>query len=113
MGGGHNADGPSRSTAVAGAVDKGDCDELLPTTSPGRYPEAAQEVARDFLRSYLGLTNYTTSMRRAGFTGLDVAHEGSDNLIDRLVVHGDAPFLAARRAGTSEAGADHVCVQVR
>jgi len=59
------------------------------------------------------LTNYTTSMRRAGFTALDVAHEGSDNLIDRLVVHGDAPVLAAAVRAHLEAGADHVCVQVR
>ena len=78
-----------------------------------RDPEAAREVARDFLRSYLGLRNYTTSLRRAGFTALDVADEGSDKLIDRLVVHGDTPVLAAAVGAHLEAGADHVCVQVR
>jgi probable F420-dependent oxidoreductase len=76
-------------------------------------PEAARGAARDFLRSYLSLTNDTTSMQRGGFNAVDLAGEGSDDLIDRLVVHGNAPALAAAVRAHLEAGADHVCVQIR
>src|SRR5919112_771309 len=77
------------------------------------HPESARRSARDFLRSYLSLTNYTTSMQRGGFTAKDIADGGSDDLVDRLVVHGDAPALAAAVRAHLEAGADHVCVQIQ
>jgi probable F420-dependent oxidoreductase len=76
-------------------------------------PRSARRKARDFLRSYLQLANYTTSMQRGGFTADDTAGEGSDDLIDRIVVHGDAPTLAAAVQAHIDAGADHVCVQVQ
>ncbi len=76
-------------------------------------PGSARRSARDFLRSYLSLTNYTTTMQRGGFTARDLAGEGSDDLVDRLVVHGEAPALAAAVRAHLEAGADHVCVQVQ
>jgi hypothetical protein len=41
------------------------------------------------VKPYLGLTNYTANLRRLGFTEADVAGEGSDRLIDALVVSGD------------------------
>ncbi|BAL89499.1 hypothetical protein AMIS_42790 [Actinoplanes missouriensis 431] len=75
--------------------------------------ESARRSARRFLRLYLGLSNYTTTMRRAGFTDDDVAGEGSDALVDRLVVHGDAAVIAAAVREHHDAGADHVCVQVQ
>jgi probable F420-dependent oxidoreductase len=76
-------------------------------------PESARRTARDFLRSYLQLTNYTTSMQRGGFSAVDVAGEGSDDLVDRIVVHGDAAILTAAIQAHLDAGADHVCVQVQ
>jgi probable F420-dependent oxidoreductase len=75
--------------------------------------ESARRTARDFLRTYLQLANYTTSMKRAGFSAVDVAGEGSDDLVDRIVVHGDAATLAAAIRAHLDAGADHVCVQVQ
>jgi probable F420-dependent oxidoreductase len=76
-------------------------------------PDAARRVARAFLDVYLGRSNYTTNMQRAGFTTEDVAHPGSDHLVDEIVVHGDAAALAAAVRAHLDAGADHVCVQVQ
>jgi probable F420-dependent oxidoreductase len=61
---------------------------------------------------YLGLVNYTSNLRRLGFTNLDLADGGSDALIDALVAHGAAGQVATQLAGHLEAGADHVCVQL-
>jgi probable F420-dependent oxidoreductase len=74
---------------------------------------SGRRTARAFLRSYLGMINYTTTMRRAGFTADDIAGDGSDDLVDRIVVHGDAPVLAAAVQDHLDAGADHVCVHVQ
>ena len=43
----------------------------------------------------------------------EVAGAGSDSLVDAIVVHGDAPVLAAAVRAHLDAGADHVCVQVQ
>jgi probable F420-dependent oxidoreductase len=76
-------------------------------------PTSARRSARAFLRSYLQLENYTRTMRRAGFGLQDITEEGSDDLVDAIVAHGDAAALAgAVRAHLGE-GADHVCVQVQ
>jgi probable F420-dependent oxidoreductase len=76
-------------------------------------PDSARRTARNFLRRYLKLANYRTTMLRGGFSETDVEGEGSDNLVDRLVAHGDAAVLAAAARAHLEAGADHVCVQVQ
>jgi probable F420-dependent oxidoreductase len=76
-------------------------------------PDAARRVARAFLQPYLGLANYTSTMQRGGFSAEDVADGGSDGLVDTIVVHGDAPALAAAVRAHLDAGADHVCVQVQ
>jgi probable F420-dependent oxidoreductase len=76
-------------------------------------PDAGRRVARQFLDHYLSLVNYTTTMQRGGFTAEDVADGGSDRLVDAIVVHGDAPVLAAALQAHLDAGADHVCVQVQ
>jgi len=52
-------------------------------------------------------------MKRGGLTAEDVAHGGSDNLVDTIVAHGDGPVLAAAVRAHLVAGADHVCVQVQ
>jgi probable F420-dependent oxidoreductase len=61
---------------------------------------------------YLGLVNYTSNLRRLGFTDEDLADGGSDALIDALVAHGTADQVAARLSSHLEAGADHVCIQL-
>jgi hypothetical protein len=76
-------------------------------------PESARHTARNFLRGYLALANYRTTMLRGGFSKTDLEGEGSDDLVDRLVPHGDPAVLAAAVRAHLEAGADHVCVQVQ
>src|SRR5262249_21789906 len=45
-------------------------------------PERARDKARDYARLYLGLTNYTSNLRRFGFSEEDIADGGCDRLID-------------------------------
>lgn len=70
-----------------------------------------REVARGRVENpYLGLVNYTSNLRRLGYTDEDLA--GSDRLIDDLVAVGDVSAVAARLEEHRAAGADHVVVQV-
>jgi probable F420-dependent oxidoreductase len=75
-------------------------------------PERARAIGRPTVQRYLGLRNYTSNLRRLGFTDDDLAGAGSDRLVDALVAHGDAGAVAARLTEHLTAGADHVCVQV-
>lgn len=76
-------------------------------------PEAARAIGRPRVRRpYLGLVNYTSNLRRLGWSDADLAEPGSDALIDALVAHGDPPQVAEQLTGHLTAGADHVCVQV-
>jgi probable F420-dependent oxidoreductase len=61
---------------------------------------------------YFGLVNYTSNLRRLGFTDEDLADGGSDRLIDALVAHGGAEQIAGQLAAHLAAGADHICVQL-
>jgi probable F420-dependent oxidoreductase len=71
---------------------------------------------------YLHLVNYTSNLRRLGFTdedlavvtttGTSTAGGGSDRLIDALVAHGSPDQVAAQLTRHLEAGADHVCIQL-
>ncbi len=61
---------------------------------------------------YLGLVNYTSNLRRLGYTDEDLAGVGSDRLVDALVAHGSPEQVAARLTAHLDAGADHVCVQL-
>jgi probable F420-dependent oxidoreductase len=61
---------------------------------------------------YLGLRNYRESLRRLGYTEDDLAGEGSDRLIDDLVVSGDPASIVAGLRRHLDAGADHVAVHV-
>ena len=79
--------------------------------------EADQAKARaigrpSVVKPYLGLTNYTSNLQRLGFSEQDVAGEGSDGLIDALVVSGDDATIARRFEEHFQAGADHVAVQL-
>ena len=64
------------------------------------------------VKPYLGLTNYTSNLQRLGFSEQDMAGEGSDRLIDALVVSGDDATIARRFEEHFQAGADHVAVQL-
>jgi probable F420-dependent oxidoreductase len=76
-------------------------------------PERARAVGRPRVREpYLGLINYTSNLRRLGWTDEDLSDGGSDALIDALVAHGDGEQVAAQLGQHLDAGADHVCVQL-
>jgi probable F420-dependent oxidoreductase len=75
-------------------------------------PARARAIGRPIVQRYLGLRNYTSNLRRLGFTEDDVAGSGSDRLVDALVAHGDAASVADRLTQHLDAGADHVCAQV-
>ncbi len=76
-------------------------------------PAKARAVGRpSVVKPYLGLTNYTSNLQRLGFTEQDVAGEGSDRLIDALVISGDSATIAERFEEHHQAGADHVAVQL-
>ena len=76
-------------------------------------PERARAIGRPVVeKPYLGLVNYTSNLRRLGWSEEDLRDGGSDALIDALVAHGSAQDIAARLAEHLGAGADHVCLQV-
>jgi probable F420-dependent oxidoreductase len=76
-------------------------------------PRKARAVGRPRVQNpYLGLVNYTSNLRRLGWSDADLADGGSDALIDALVAHGSGEQVAARLAEHFDAGADHVCVQL-
>ncbi|MEU8268461.1 LLM class F420-dependent oxidoreductase [Sphaerisporangium sp. NPDC049002] len=72
----------------------------------------ARSIARQAVRMYLGLSNYTSNWRRLGFGDDDLAGEGSDRLIDALVVYGDPATVKRRVDEHLAAGADHVNIQL-
>jgi probable F420-dependent oxidoreductase len=74
-------------------------------------PVSARKAAREFLTPYLRLSNYSNTMKRGGFSDDDVQGSGSDDLVDRIVIHGDATTLLEGLRAHLDAGADHVCVQ--
>ena len=66
-------------------------------------PARARALARTRVqRPYLGLVNYTSNLRRLGWSAADVSGAGSDALIDALVAHGSpvevTPELPGYRA---------------
>ena len=75
-------------------------------------PERARAIGRPRVAFYLGMTNYVSNLHRLGWTDADLAGDGSDALIDALVVHGDADALARGVTAHLDAGADHVAVQI-
>ena len=76
-------------------------------------PSAARELGGSRVRTpYLGLVNYTSNLRRLGYTDADLSGGGSARLIDAVVAHGTAEQVAARLTEHLDAGADHVCIQL-
>ena len=73
--------------------------------------ERARAIARSAPPGLaLGVTNYANNLRRLGYTDDDLAHAGSDRLIDALVAHGDPATTATKLLAHRDAGADHVGV---
>lgn len=68
----------------------------------------ARETGRAGLRQILGIANYADNLRRIGYTDDDLTDPFSDRLIDALVLHGDAPAIAAGISAEIAAGANHV-----
>jgi probable F420-dependent oxidoreductase len=75
-------------------------------------PAQARAIARQHMRTYLGLPNYTNNLRRLGWGDDDLGGEGSDKLVDAIVAWGDIATVVARINAHHDAGADHVSVQV-
>ncbi|MBV6758538.1 LLM class F420-dependent oxidoreductase [Rhodococcus opacus] len=76
-------------------------------------PERARPVGRAAVENpYLHLRNYVNNLKRLGYTDEQIANGGSDELIDALAAHGDAPYIAGRLREHLDAGADHVAIQV-
>jgi probable F420-dependent oxidoreductase len=73
----------------------------------------ARQTARTFATRYLALENYANNLRRLGWADGDLAGGGSDRLLDAVVPQGDAATIAGRVREHLDAGADHVCVQLR
>ncbi|HEX3265282.1 MAG TPA: TIGR03620 family F420-dependent LLM class oxidoreductase [Candidatus Limnocylindrales bacterium] len=76
-------------------------------------PETARRIARAFARHYLALPNYANNLRRLGWAGEEIANDGSDRLIDAVIAWGDVDAIVRRVRAHLDAGADHVCVQLR
>jgi probable F420-dependent oxidoreductase len=69
-------------------------------------------LARANMARYLRLMNYRTNLFREGWTEDDLSGDGSDRLVDELVLHGELDHLVAGLRAHIEAGADHVGIQV-
>ena len=76
-------------------------------------PQRARALGRPRVqRPYLGLVNYTSNLRRLGWSEADLSDGGSDALIDALVAWGTDGEVAAKLSEHFDAGADHVAVQL-
>jgi probable F420-dependent oxidoreductase len=76
-------------------------------------PDRARALGRTRVqRPYLGLVNYTSNLRRLGWSEEDLSGDGSDALIDALVAHGSPADIAGQLTRHLDAGADHVCLQL-
>jgi probable F420-dependent oxidoreductase len=73
----------------------------------------ARAVARAFCQRYLLLPNYRNGLLRLGWSEADLDGGGSDRLIDAIVAQGPLAATLERVRAHLDAGADHVCVQIR
>ena len=75
-------------------------------------PDRARALGRTTVHPHLSMVNYTSNLRRLGWTDDDLSGSGSDALIDALVAHGSPAEIAAQLTRHLDAGADHVCLQL-
>ena len=109
--GAHPYFSPPRHTAFAREV-LGPEPLLIPEIAVSLTPgaEGAAE-ARAYAKFYLRLPNYTSNLRRFGYTDEDLEGAGSDRLISRVVPNGAVDSVNRIREHLA-AGADHVLVQL-
>jgi probable F420-dependent oxidoreductase len=109
--GAHPYFSPPQHTAFAREV-LGPAPLLVPEIAVALATGAAgADHARDYAKFYLRLPNYTSNLRRLGYTEQDIEGAGSDRLISDVVPNG--PEAAVARIGEHlAAGADHVLVQL-
>jgi probable F420-dependent oxidoreductase len=74
--------------------------------------DTARQIAREHLHTYLTTPFNVAKFRRLGYTEDDIAHGGSDRIVDDLVFWGPPETIVARLREHRDAGADHVAVQV-
>ena len=74
---------------------------------------AGLDIARAFAKNYLVLPNYANNLKRLGWADDDIANGGSDRLLDAVIAIGDTDAIVKRVNDHLDAGADHVCVQIR
>ncbi len=74
-------------------------------------PVKARDIARQHMKTYLGLPNYTNNLKRLGWTQADIDGP-TDALVDAIVGWGSTEQVVARIKAHLDAGANHVCVQV-
>lgn len=75
-----------------------------------RDPVRARAAARAYMKLYLRIPAYLKNLRTLGFDDTDLAHGGSNRLVDAIVAWGDEAALRDRIEAHYEAGATHVCV---
>jgi len=75
-------------------------------------PDRARAHGRATVHPHLSMVNYTSNLRRLGWTDDDLSGSGSDALIDALVAHGSPAEIAAQLTRHLDAGADHVCLHL-
>jgi probable F420-dependent oxidoreductase len=73
--------------------------------------DPGRAIARNYAQLYLNLTNYTSNLKRFGYSDADIADGGSDRLIDQVVPQGSPEHIAGIAREHLAAGADHVCLQ--
>jgi probable F420-dependent oxidoreductase len=105
---------PVEHTPIArAAIGKECCLAVEMTAVLSTDPATARRIGRGFARHYLALPNYANNLRRLGWADEDIASDGSDKMIDAVVAWGDVDAIVARAKAHLDAGADHVCVQLR
>jgi probable F420-dependent oxidoreductase len=82
--------------------------KVVPDTDPDR----ARALGRTTVQPHLGMVNYTSNLRRLGWSEEDLSGDGSDKLVDALVAHGSPAEIAGQLTRHLGAGADHVCLHL-
>lgn len=72
---------------------------------------AARATATRHMKRYFALPNYCNNWRRLGFTDADFAGDGSNRLLDAMVVWGKEADIRKVIDAHYAAGADEVCIQ--